>query len=90
MESFLISFHLNNQEDYAKVSEQIRSYPKWARIVDNVWIVLSDNKLTEIRESISSLIDSNGGSVLVVKVTHAAWATYSVEKEVTDWMKENI
>lgn len=90
MESFLISFHLNDQGDYAKVSEQIRSYPKWARIVDNVWIVLSDNKLTEIRESISSLIDSKGGSVLVVKVTHAAWATYSVEKEVTDWMKENI
>ena len=29
MESFLISFHLNDQEDYAKVSEQIRSYPKW-------------------------------------------------------------
>lgn len=90
MESFLISFHLNDQEDYAKVSEQIRSYPKWARIVDNVWIVLSDNKLTEIRGSISSLIDSNGGSVLVVKVTYAAWATYAVEKEVTDWMKENI
>lgn len=90
MESFLISFHLNDQEDYAKVSEQIRSYPKWARIVDNVWIVLSDNKLMEIRGSISSLIDSNGGSVLVVKVTHAAWATYAVEKEVTDWMKENI
>lgn len=90
MDSYLITFHINNQEDYGKVSERIRNYPKWARVMDNVWFVLSDTKLTDVRESISSIIDENGGSVLVVKVNHAAWGTYSVEKDVTDWMKDNI
>ena len=58
--------------------------------MDNVWFVLSDSKLTEVRESISSIINENGGSVMVVKVNNDAWGTYSVSKEVTDWMKENI
>ena len=90
MDSYLITFHLNNQEDYAQVSERIRSYPKWARVMENVWIIKSDSKLTDIRESISSIIVESGGSVLVVKINNDAWGTYSVDKEVTDWMKENI
>ncbi|WP_415969617.1 hypothetical protein [Barnesiella intestinihominis] len=90
MDSYLISFHLNNREDYNQISERIRNYPKWARVMENVWIVLSDSKLTDVRESISSIMNENGGSVLVVKVNHAAWGTYAVDKDVTDWMKENV
>lgn len=90
MDSYLISFHLNNQEDYDQVSERIRSYPKWARVMKNVWIIMSDSKITDIRGGISSIINDNGGSVLVIKVNHAAWGTYAVDRDVTDWMKENI
>ncbi len=90
MDSYLISFSLNDNSDYDRVSERIRTYSKWARVMDNVWFVLSDSKLTEVRESISSIINENGGSVMVVKVNNDAWGTYSVSKEVTDWMKENI
>lgn len=90
MDSYLISFHLNNQEDYDQVSERIRCYPKWARVMKNVWIIMSDSKITDIRGGISSIINDNGGSVLVIKVNHAAWGTYAVDRDVTDWMKENI
>ena len=90
MDSYLISFHLNNSDDYNQVSERIRSYPKWARVMSNVWFVKCDSKLTDVRESISSIINENGGSVLVIEVNNDAWGTYAVDKEVTDWMKENI
>ncbi len=90
MDSYLISFHLENTEDYNQVSERIRSYSKWARIMENVWIVQTETKLADVRESISSIIDENGGSVLVVNINNDAWGTYAVSKEVTDWMKENI
>lgn len=91
MNSYLISFHPNNQDDYSRVSEKIIStYPKWARVMSNVWFVLSDEKLTDVRENISSIIKENGGSVLVMKVNNNAWGTYAVDKEVTTWMKENI
>ncbi|MDO4929645.1 MAG: hypothetical protein Q4E59_00770 [Bacteroidales bacterium] len=90
MDSYLISFRLNNKEDYSRVSERIRNYPKWARVMENVWIVLCDSKLTDVRESVSSIINESGGAVLVIKVNHAAWGTYSVDKDVTDWMKDNL
>ncbi len=90
MDSYLVSFRLSNPEDYDKVSDRLRNYPKWARIMDNVWIVLSDTKLTDVRDSISTVLSEGGGSVLAIKVNHAAWGTYSVDKDVTDWMRENI
>jgi len=90
MDSYLITFRLDNQDDYIQVADNIRNYPKWARVMENVWIIQSDSKLTEIREGISSIIKDSGGSVMVVKINGDAWGTYSVNKEVTDWMKENI
>lgn len=84
MDTYLISFQLNKQELYTQVSERIRNYPKWARVMENVWIVQSDSKLTDIRESVSSIIDESGGSVLVIKINNYAWGTYSVDREVTD------
>lgn len=90
MNSYLISFQLNKTANYNIVSERIRNYPKWARVMDNVWIIQSDLKLTDVRESISSLLGENGGSVLVVLLNNNVWGTYAVSKEVTDWMKENI
>lgn len=47
-------------------------------------------KMTDVRESISVIIGNNRGSVMVMEVSNAAWATYSVDKEITDWMKDNI
>lgn len=90
MDTFLISFQPYNNEVYPRISERIRNYPKWARIMENVWIVQSDSKLTDVRESISSIINEHGGSVLVIKINNDAWGTYAVDKEVTNWMKENI
>lgn len=90
MDTYLISFELNRRNDYNQVSEHIRKFPKWARIMENVWIVKSKSKLTDVRDGISSLINNYGGSVFVVKINNSAWGTYSVSKEVTDWMKENI
>lgn len=90
MDSYLISFSLNNRSDYNQVSDCIRNYPKWARVMENVWFIQSDAKLTDVRDNISSIIKESGGSVLVVKVNDAPWGTYAISKEVTDWMKENV
>lgn len=90
MNCYLITFQIENSESYEAIATRIRSNPKWARVMRNVWIVLTESKMTEIRESISALIGNNNGSVMVMEVSNAAWATYSVDKEVTDWMKNNI
>ena len=91
MDNYLVSFSLNNEDDYDKVAESIRRNPKWARVIKNVWIVQTDSKLPAVRESISSILDRNsGGTVLVMNIKNNQWGTYAINKEVTDWMKENI
>lgn len=90
MNCFLITFQIEKSVSYDAIAERIRSNPKWARVMRNVWIVLTESKMTDVRESISALIGNNNGSVMVMEVDNAAWATYSVSKEVTDWMKINI
>lgn len=89
MKSYLVSFKLNDQIQYEGISALLRSYPKWARIVENVWIVCSEEKLVDIREKASNAIKGNG-IVMVMDISGDAWGTYAVSKEVTDWMKTNI
>lgn len=89
MKSYLVSFKLNDQTKYEGISALLRSFPKWACIIENVWIVCSDEKLVDIREKASNAINGNG-IVMVMDVSGDAWGTYAVTKEVTDWMKTNI
>ncbi len=86
----MVSFQLENQEQYNQISERLRNYPKWARVMNNVWIVRSKDDIPTIRGNISSVIGEGDGSVLVMKVSCDAWGTYNVEKNITDWMRENV
>ncbi|MFA6550818.1 MAG: hypothetical protein WCT36_05730 [Candidatus Gracilibacteria bacterium] len=75
--------------DYARLSEHLKSlYITWARPVKSVWIVKSDKDAGAIRDEIKTVLDSND-KLIVVEVS-GNWGTYNVDKEVTDWMKNNI
>ena len=89
MKSFLISFKLKDQSSYDNVSAILRSFPKWACIMENVWIICSDEKLVDIRERVCNAMDGHG-AVVVLNVSGTPWGTYAISKEITDWMKENI
>lgn len=90
MSCYLITFQIENSVSYDAIAAKIRTNPKWARVMRNVWIIQTELKMTDVRESISVIIGNNRGSVMVMEVSNAAWATYSVDKEITDWMKNNI
>ena len=61
----------------------------WARVLPTTWILKSSESVGDIRSRLSKSINGEG-KILVVKVTNAAWATYDVLAEVTDWMKKNV
>lgn len=90
MSCYLITFQIDDTVSYDAIAAKIRTNPKWARVMRNVWIIQTELKMTDVRESISVIIGNNRGSVMVMEVSNAAWATYSVDKEITDWMKNNI
>ena len=88
MKSFLVTFSCHQDLD-SRVVDQIKTYPFWARINPKAWIVQSDQNTIEIRNQIKQNIPAID-SLLVIGIDGANWATSSVNKDVTDWMKENI
>lgn len=90
METYLITFQLKSNEIYATVAGILRSFPKWARIMENVWIVRSEENALSMRDKLSSIIKEVGGTILVLQISEDNWASYALSQEVADWMKQNI
>ena len=90
MKTYLISYRLHNPvEDTPKVEMHMCSYNKWAHPFPDTWIVGSEEKITDVRSNISSVV-SNEINIMVIDISGRDWATYDVSSEVTDWMKQNI
>jgi hypothetical protein len=90
MNTYLISFQIKSNEAYGAIAEKLRSFPRWARTMDNVWVVKSEYSAADIRDEISALIKEVGGTILVVNISEEEWASYALSQEVANWMKQNI
>ncbi|MEB8093142.1 CRISPR-associated protein Cas2 [Mammaliicoccus lentus] len=73
MNSYMVSYDLNNQKDYKKLISEIENYPNAAKINKSVWFINSQNKATEIRDYLIKYVDGDD-SLFVGKLTgEAAW-----------------
>jgi len=91
MKTYLISYDLGvpeTSESYKKLIAYIKSFDLWAKPLYSVWFVKSDKTAGEIRDGIKKFLDEND-RLLVIEVVRN-WGTYNIEKEVTDWMENNI
>lgn len=90
MKTYLIFYRLQNPiEDVSKVEMHLRTYSKWAHPFPDAWIVGSEDKITDVRSNVSSVV-SNKINLMVIDISGRDWATYDVSSEITDWMKQNI
>lgn len=90
MKSYLISFNLQNPAAHLQnVSTLLRTFPKWACIKEDLWIVRSKDNIEDTRQKIVTAMEGQG-FVMVINISDDAWGTYAVDREITDWMKENI
>ncbi len=92
MKTHLISYDLGvpeTSEDYKKLIACIKSLDGWAKPLYSVWFVKSDNTTSEIRDKIKKETDAND-KLLVLEVTNSVWATVGMDKEITDWMNNNL
>ena len=90
MNTYLISFQIKSNDAYGVIADKLRSFPKWARTMDNVWVVKSEMTAANIRDMLSALVKEVGGSVLVINISEEEWASYALSQEVADWMKQNV
>lgn len=90
MRTYLITYLLDDSSTtYSKISSCIKKYPNWAKVFARTWLITSKDRPSEIRDNLSSSIDGEG-KILVIEITSSAWASYSIDKTITSWIKENL
>ncbi len=90
MRTYLITYLLDDSSTtYSKISSSIKKYPNWAKVFARTWLITSKDRPSEIRDNLSSSIDGEG-KILVIEITSSAWASYSIDKIITSWIKENL
>lgn len=90
MKAFLITHTLESDDScFSQLITRIKNSPKWARISNFCWIIVSESDVVDIRTQLKQGLEASF-SLAVFEISNCAWATYSVSKEVTDWMKSNV
>ncbi len=91
MKTYLISYDLRDKTyfDYTKLIEYIKSYGTWAKPLESLWLIKTDEEIGVVRDNLSKSI-SSGDKIIVIEITGMNWATFAISDDVTDWMQRNV
>ena len=90
MTSKMIVYQLvDNNVDYINISQRIKKFPMWTKVMDRCWIIKSKRTTGEIRDILSRSL-TKGGTVFVIDLNNNSWGTFNVGIDITSWLKENL
>ena len=90
MKTYLIICQLGfPEETYTNLVAYLKTSTYWARPVASAWLIKTTAEASKIRDGVKDRINA-ADKVLVISVPSKDWATYKVDKVVTDWMKNNL
>jgi len=90
MNTFLVTYTLDNSEEsYHKISSLLKRFPNWAKLFARVWIIKSMRSSKKVRDELMDAIDGKG-KIVVINITDCSWATYDIDENLLEWMKDNI
>ena len=86
MNAYIIVFEGTNS---ISIIQRLKSFGLWARITHNCYVIVCDMIASDLRDF---LYKDNSGidRVFVVNITNKGWGSYGLNKNVTDWLKEQI
>ena len=86
----LITYDLGKPgQDYDELFKAIEQLADgWWHCVESVWIINSDLNASEIRNALSSFVDSN--DKLVVLTLQGNWATRNLSQRCNEWMRNHM
>lgn len=89
MNTYIITYDLSDPgQDYNALIERIEGYGTWAKIQQSVWLIVTSDTATEIRDYLKQYLDEND-KLFVAKVSApAAWFGY--QQSVTDWLIKHL
>ncbi|RZG63607.1 hypothetical protein EXE25_19025 [Acinetobacter bouvetii] len=87
MATYSITYDLIKSKDYTKIIEGIKkvSEGNWARPTKSQWIIISTKTSGQIRDFLKNYMDSDD-VLFVIEVKDDNWASWSVAREVTNWL----
>lgn len=85
MRSYLITFKSENKNQIIK---HIVSFPGYAKIKEDVWIIQTNMKHKELRDNFNSLLKEGVDLLFVIDVTDQAWASFNIPNDVSNWLKK--
>ena len=87
MTCYVISYDLRKERDYGALYEALKSYPKWARITDSTWAVVSSKSALRIRDHLASVMDGDDRLFVLKSGVEAAWQNTRCRNQ---WLKDNL
>lgn len=85
-----VNYDLNKSgQDYTKLVDYLKSHQSWAKPLKSSFFVKTTLTAAQLRDGVKKHVDANDG-IVVVTVTGASWATYSISADVNEWLKKNL
>jgi hypothetical protein len=89
MATFLISYDLHKPgRDYSELYRAIGATGSFAHPLESVWLVTYNGTTAQLRDALMKHVDSND-DLLVAQLVPGTWATYGVNAEAREWMRNN-
>jgi len=85
MPCYLISYDQHAPGNHEKLTQTIKGYGTWARILESTWAVVTEDPATKVRDSLQSYLENSEGLVVMQSSGVAAWA--GVFPDVSEWLK---
>lgn len=89
MNTYFVTYTLDDQSSYTALSRRLKRYPNWAKLFARAWIIKTTGSSKRVRDELIEAIDGKG-QIVVINITDSAWATYRIDEGMLDWMKGNI
>lgn len=89
MNTYFVTYTLDERSSYTALSRELKRYPNWGKLFDRAWIIKTAKSSKRVRDELIEAIDGKG-QIVVVNITDSAWATYRINGDILDWMRENI
>ncbi len=73
MKSYIVSYDLMGGKDRESLHDALKKYPKWARIADSTWAVVTPDSAQKIRNDLEGFMDEDDRLLVVRSGVESAW-----------------
>lgn len=88
MPTYLVTYDLRKQRNYAAIHEAIKTYGTYAQVLESVWVIVTHQNATQINEYLYKHMDADDG-LLVLKLAKEG-ACEGISQPVIEWLNRNL